>query len=419
MSAAFVAQQTGETRVLAFDMGGTTAKASLILDGTPQTVSQFEVGRMERFKAGSGLPVQAATIDLLEVGGGGGSIARVDRLGLLQVGPHSAGSDPGPACYALGGQEPTVTDAMLCLGYLPDALLGGGLALDRERAAMAVRSRLADPLGMDVPQASWGVYSVVAETMASALRVHSIERGIDPRTLTMFAFGGAGPLVAARVAASLRCDRIVVPAGAGVTSAHGFLRSPVAFEVRRSMPGILDELDWKAVDELLYAMEDDARRLIGGSEPEGAGWTVQRSVDLSLAGQAHELAVAVPDGPVDEHTPAVLRTSYVEAYRQRYRDDPPQRALQAVTWAVVVSYRRATPSPAAAAEPAASAPAPTTRSIYVEGRWWEASVCGRDGLPMDPPVAGPLVVEDRESTILVPPGWSAAIDANRNVVITR
>ena len=323
MSAAFVARETGDARVLAFDMGGTTAKASLILDGDAQSVSQFEVGRMERFKAGSGLPVQAATLDLLEVGGGGGSIARIDRLGLLQVGPHSAGSDPGPACYGLGGEEPTVTDAMLCLGFLPDALLGGGLALDRERAATAIGTRIAEPLGVSSQAAAWGVYSVVAETMASALRVHSIEHGVDPRQLTIFAFGGAGPLVAARIANALRCARIVVPVGAGVTSAHGFLRSPEAFEVSRSVPGLLDDLDWKDIDGMLQGMEDEARRLTADSATGTT--TVTRTVDLSLAGQAHELTVAVPAGPVEQATAAALRDEYTRAYRARYRDDPPHR----------------------------------------------------------------------------------------------
>lgn len=421
MSAAFVAAETGDARVLAFDMGGTTAKASLILDGTPTTVTRFEVGRMERFKAGSGLPVQSATLDLLEVGGGGGSIARLDRLGLLQVGPHSAGSAPGPACYGLGGEEPTVTDAMLCLGYLPDSLLGGGLCLDHDRAATAVASRIAGPLGVGVPEAAWGIYSVVAETMASALRVHSIERGVDPRSLTMFAFGGAGPLVAARVAASLRCRRVVVPVGAGVTSAHGFLRSPVAFEISRSMPGHLGDLNWKEIDEALHAMEEEARRLTTGSQPAVTPVVTRRSVDLSLAGQAHELTVPVPAGAVDDGTAGALRTAYEDAYRVRYRDDPPRRALQAVTWRVVVSSVRDEPAPPAgpAARPPHADPAVTTRPVYFDGRWHDAQVRPRSGLPVGVPVDGPLVIEDRETTILVPPDWSATTDAHHNVVITR
>lgn len=418
MSAAHVARMTGERRVLAFDMGGTTAKASLILDGSPARAAQFEVGRTERFKPGSGLPVQAPTLDLLEVGGGGGSVARLDRLGLLRVGPHSAGSDPGPACYALGGQEPTVTDAMLCLGYLPEALLGGDLRLDRELADAAIRSRIADPLGIGVTEAAWGIYSVVAETMASALRVHSIERGLDPRGLTMVAFGGAGPVVAARIANSLRCARIVVPAGAGVTSAHGFLRSPVTFEMSRSMPGLIDELRWPEVDALLRAMEEEARRLTAESGQDGTRVAVHRSVDLCLAGQAHELTVEVPAGPVDETTAARLGASYVDQYRKRYRDDPPQRALQAVTWRVAVSSPRDAPEATSPAAPAAG-PDHGGRRVYVDGRWWDAVTCRRDGLPAGTSVAGPVVVEDRETTILVPPGWFAAIDAQNNVVITR
>lgn len=422
MSAAFVATELGEPRVLAFDMGGTTAKASLILDGLPQTVTQFEVGRTERFKAGSGLPVQTATLDLLEVGGGGGSIARIDRLGLLQVGPHSAGSDPGPACYGLGGEDPTVTDAMCCLGYLPDSLLGGGLVLDRERATTAVTSQIADPLGVSCPEAAWGIYSVVAETMASALRVHSIERGVDPRQLTMFAFGGAGPLVSARVAASLRCSRIVIPVGAGVTSAHGFLRSPIAFEISRSVPGLLDDLDWKDVDGMLQAMEDEARRLTTASDEPASDVSVSRSVDLSLAGQAHELTVSVPAGPIDTNTATALRLAYEAAYQTRYRDDPPRRALQAVTWRVVVSAEGAASGghDDHPTEPKAETiAAEGVRPIYFDGQWWDARVRARDGLRATSPVDGPMVIEDRETTILVPPGWSASTDPDLNVILTR
>src|SRR6185503_12126283 len=229
---------------------GTTAKLCVVEKGQPLTAHDFEVDRKYRFKKGSGLPIKTPVIEMIEIGAGGGSIARVNALGLLKVGPDSAGADPGPVCYRRGGTEPTVTDADLVLGYLdPAFFLGGGMALDLEGARAAIDRHVAQPLGLSIEQAAWGIHQIVNESMASAARVHTLERGKDPRGLPVFAFGGAGPVHGHRVA--LAAPALIAPFGAGVMSAIGFLSAPLAFDFVRSAPARLDNLDWERINMLL------------------------------------------------------------------------------------------------------------------------------------------------------------------------
>src|ERR671930_621172 len=250
LAAGFYGRLAGLKDLLCFDMGGTTAKACLLQWGRAAVVHQLEVARVHRFKKGSGLPVVIPVMDMIEIGAGGGSLAWIDALGLLKVGPQSAGASPGPACYGLGGGEPTVTDANLLLGYLnPDYFLGGCLAPDREAARHAV-SRVAEPLRLSETQAAWGIFSVVNENMAAAARIHIIEKGKDPRRYAMVAFGGAGPAHASRVARILGMRRVIIPLAAGVTSALGCLAAPLAFEFVRAFPGRLDDIDWRDVAAL-------------------------------------------------------------------------------------------------------------------------------------------------------------------------
>ena len=245
---AFFGRQVGLADVLAFDMGGTTAKACLVQGGRPDVAPAMEAARVHRFKRGSGLPIKAPVIDMIEIGAGGGSIAHVDALGLLKVGPRSAGADPGPACYGLGGREPTVSDANLLLGYLdPGFFLGGRMRLDRAAAEAAVDA-LAGRVGLDPVATAWGVYEIVCENMAAAARVHIVEKGRDPRRYAMVGFGGAGPAHAARVARILGIGEVIVPPASGAASALGFLVAPMSFEFVSSLPGRLAELDLAAVN---------------------------------------------------------------------------------------------------------------------------------------------------------------------------
>src|SRR6185369_3118829 len=257
---------------------------------------EFEVDRVYRFRKGSGLPVRIPVIDMIEIGAGGGSIARIDSLGLLKVGPDSSGADPGPVCYGLGGTEPTVTDADLVLGYLDaDYFLGGKMQLDVEGARTAL-ARLGTKLGMSVEQAAWGIHQIVNENMANAARAHLGERGKDPRRMPMYAFGGAGPVHGYRVAEILRLPALISPFGAGVGSTFGLLTAPLAFDFVRSAYSRLDELDWNFANGLLDEMAAEGLKVLKSSGLAGNMVTYQRTADLRYVGQGHEVSVGLPDG---------------------------------------------------------------------------------------------------------------------------
>ncbi len=267
--------------------------------GAPLKVHEFEVDRVYRFRRGSGLPVKVPVIDMIEIGAGGGSIARLSPLGLLSVGPDSAGADPGPACYGRGGREPTVTDADLILGYLdPGYFLGGQMRLDAEAARRALAA-VAAPLGLTVEEAAWGIHQIVSEQMANAARAHLNERGADPRRMPLFAFGGAGPVHAYRVAEIVRTPVIISPPGAGVGSAFGLLAAPLAFELARSGYGRLDALDWRAASVLLDELAAEGGDLLQRAGLPGEAVSVHRSAEMRYAGQGHEITVALPAGPLE------------------------------------------------------------------------------------------------------------------------
>src|SRR4029453_16285880 len=283
---------SGHRDLLSFDMGGTTAKLCVIENGQPSKTHEFEVDRVYRFRKGSGLPVRIPVIDLIEIGAGGGSIARVDSLGLLKIGPDSAGADPGPVCYGRGGTEPTVTDADLLLGYLdPAFFLGGRLSLDLAGAERAVQTRIGDPLGMDATRAAWGIHQLVNEGMAGAARVHAIERGKDPRSLPLFAFGGAGPVHGFGVAAILHAPKLIVPCGAGVTATVGFLTAPLAFDFVRTFYGQLDQIDWDRLNALFDDMAGQGDAILARSGVAERDRRQSRQADLRYAGQGHEIRV--------------------------------------------------------------------------------------------------------------------------------
>ncbi len=335
--ASHIARQCGEGKVLSYDMGGTTAKICLIDEYRPQTSRAFEVARVYRFKKGSGLPLRIPVIEMVEIGAGGGSIARVDRLRRITVGPDSAGADPGPACYGRGGTAPTVTDADLLLGRIdPSGFSGGRMALDREAAEAALGCEVAEKLDLALPLAAFGVSEIVDENMANAARVHAIESGKDARGRTLVAFGGAAPLHAARMAEKLGLDRVLVPSHAGVGSAVGFLRAPIAYEVVRSQLQRLDGFDPDAANALLAAMRAEAEAIVRRGEPEAA-LTETRSAFMRYRGQGHEIAVRLPARPYRAEDAAMLLAAFEEAYRGLYSRVIPGVEIEVLSWVLLLS----------------------------------------------------------------------------------
>ena len=421
LAAAFYGRATDYTDVLSFDMGGTTAKACLIEDGEPPASSEFEVARVYRFKKGSGLPVKIPVIEMIEIGAGGGSVARVGALGLPKVGPESAGSRPGPACYGRGGVEPTVTDADLILGYLDgEFFLGGEMPLDREAALRAIEEGIARPLGLDPVEAAWGIHQVVNENMANAARVHAVERGKDPRAYPLFAFGGAGPVHAYRVARALGVPNLIAPLGAGATSAFGFLCAPLSFDLVRSLYGRLDDLAWSEANGVLAGMEEEGRDLLRASGVGDAEVDVRRFCEMRYVGQGHEVTVELPDGPLGPDDAERLVSLYRKEYRRLYNREGPDVPLEIVTWRLVVAAPRpeirlggAEGNPRSPDEAKKNA-----REIYLpeDGGFRKVPVYDRYRLDPGAVFEGPAVVEERESTVILGPASEAEIDPARNLI---
>jgi N-methylhydantoinase A len=422
LAAAFYGRATDFSDVLSFDMGGTTAKACLIEGGEPLSTNEFEVARVYRFKKGSGLPVKASVIEMIEIGAGGGSIASIGPLGLPEVGPRSAGSDPGPACYGRGGKEPTVTDADLILGYLdPEFFLGGKMRLNREAALRAVEEKIARPLGLDTVEAAWGVHQVVNENMANAARVHAIERGKDPRAYPLLAFGGAGPVHGYRVARALGVPGLIAPLGAGATSAFGFLCAPLSFDFVRSLYGRLDELDWSGANEALNEMEVEGRNLLRASGVADEDVRVRRLCEMRYAGQGHEVTVELPDGSLGPGDADRLTKLYRKEYMRLYSREGPNVPLEAITWRLGVSAPlpeiRLDSGECAADEPGKARKG--EREIYLpeNGDFLTVPVYDRYLLGPGAVLDSPAVLEERESTVILGPSGRAEIDGARNLVV--
>jgi N-methylhydantoinase A len=419
LAAAWLGRQAGVQDVMAFDMGGTTAKICLVDGGAPERTTDFEVARVYRLARGSGLPLRTPVLDMIEIGAGGGSIARVGALGLLAVGPESAGAAPGPAAYGLGGVEPTVTDADLALGYLdPDYFLGGEMRLDPGRAAAAIAERVARPLGLDPTRAAWGIHEVVNEHMARAAKVHCLERGRDPRRYTLVAFGGAGPVHAFRVARALGIRDVLFPARAGVMSAFGFLVAPPAFELLRACPARLDEADPALVGRWLGEMEAEGRALLAGARVDPGAVRVERELAIRYVGQSYELSVPLPRDRPGRATLARAGQRFLRRYRARYHRLNPTVPLELVRLRVVV---RGAPPAVALARPRGAASAAAARKgrrrafMPEAGGFVDCPVYDRAALPPGARLAGPAIVEERESTAVIGPGGVARVDAFQNL----
>jgi N-methylhydantoinase A/oxoprolinase/acetone carboxylase beta subunit len=411
-----IAAQGGYDRAISFDMGGTTAKITLIDDFSPQQSRHFEVARAYRFAKGSGFPVRIPVIDMVEIGAGGGSIARIDGLRRIVVGPDSAGADPGPACYARGGKQPTVTDADVVLGRIDlSRFAGGKIALDPVRASQAVTGAIADPLSMTVQEAARGITEIVDETMSSAARVHAVENGKDTSDRTLIAFGGAAPLHAARLAQKLGIRRVIVPPDAGVGSALGFLGAPIAYEVVRTLLVRLDALDQASIDALFAEMRAESATVVRLGVPEGT-LVETRTGYMRYRGQGHEIAVPLPDGPLD---PAVLRAAFDDAYARLYGRVIPRLEVEAVTW--TLSLAEPHELPIRLSSPARIHGMSSIESCRlvetVSGEPVDAALFERQSLPIGACLNGPcVIIEDGTSTI-VPTGYTACIGAAREIVI--
>src|SRR3954468_11365483 len=416
LASALFGELAGARSVISFDMGGTTAKACLVENGQIDVASMMEAARVHRFKRGSGLPIKAPVIDMIEIDAGGGSIAGIDEVGLLRVGPRSAGADPGPACYGRGGAEATVTDANLVLGfYDPAFFLGGRMTLDR-KAAMTAVGKLGDEIGLSAVEAAHGIHTVVTESMAAAARIHLVEKGKDPRAYAMVGFGGAGPAHAAGVARILGIRDVIIPPASGAASCLGFLVAPLSFERVRSHPvRIAPGFDAAAINAILGELEAEGRALLAQAGIEGAQVTVERTADMRLVGQMHEINVPLPAGTIDETSLVAIRAAFADVYTRRYTSLFGEAAIEAISFHVRVLG----PAPDLSLNQAGVTGAPDkrkgTRQVWFGNGFVEAAVLDRYALVPGDEFSGPAIIEEREATTIVPPGDSIKVDANLNL----
>jgi N-methylhydantoinase A len=422
MAAAFLSRLAGLDRVVSYDMGGTTAKMCLVEDGAPDHKFDFEAGRVRRFVRGSGLPLKVSVVDMIEIGAGGGSIARVEPgSGLMKVGPRSAGAEPGPVCYGRGGTEPCVTDADLVLGRLdPAYFLGGEMALDADRVHRAFAEGVAAKLGLEVVDTALGVQRIVDETMAAATRMHLAEKGRDPRRYALVAFGGAGPVHAWNLARLLKIRRVVVPLGAGVASALGFLVAPPATDMVRSLVGRLERLDWARVNALFAEMAAEGRQLLEEAGADPAAIALRPTADMRHVGQGFEVPVALPSTTLSDADLPALRAAFLASYRERFGRTVEEVPIEALTWRLACTapgqdIRIGTAAAAGAGGP----PAPRARrAVTFEGHGaLECAVYDRYALRPGMAFEGPALVEERESTCVVGPDTRVSVDAHLNLVL--
>jgi len=416
-----IAIAQGLDRVLSFDMGGTTAKICLIDAGQPQSSRTFEVDRIYRFTKGSGLPLRIPVIEMVEIGAGGGSIARVDGLKRINVGPESAGSEPGPACYGAGGIHATVTDADVLLGRIdPDAFAGGSMRLDGAGARKAVGSDVGEELNLDTPLAAFAISEVVDENMANAARVHAIERGKDVSGRALIAFGGAAPVHAARLAEKLGIATVIVPTDAGVGSAVGFLNAPVSYEVVRSRYMRLSNLDAPAISAMFDGMREEAEAIVRLGVPAGS-LEEQRIAYMRYVGQGHEVSVPLPLRQLEAGDSETLQRAFDDTYTRHYGRTIPDMDVEVLTWALTLTAPVDAPSPASEPEPAGEPPANGTRRLFNtrSADFEDVPVYAREALTPGMRISGPAVVSESQTTTVVARGFDARIDGQGYIILER
>jgi N-methylhydantoinase A len=415
---AIVGKSEQYSRVITFDMGGTTAKLGAVDDGIPAVMPTFEIDHV-RYKKGSGLPINVPAVELLEIGAGGGSVAGVER-GIIFVGPESAGADPGPICYGRGGAKPTVTDANLVLGYIdPDWFNGGTMKLDMEAAQLGIMAEIGAPLGLDLGAAAWGIHLVATMNMENALRIVSVEQGRDPRQYAMVAFGGAGPLHAARLARSIGIPTVIVPEGAGVGSAIGLLEATPRIDVSTTRVMDLSAENSSAIAEIFDDLQrralEEIARLADATEPK---WS--RHGYLRYSGQGFEVRVDLPGGPIDENFAARCVEAFNAAYLKKHKFLDPEARIEAVDWTLVASLPRDGKGAVTIGErPAGQPDDESSRSAWFPeaNGFVETRVVRRRMLVEGAAVAGPAIIEDPDCTIVVPPGDLARINASGHIII--
>ncbi len=425
VAAAYYGQVLGERDVVSFDMGGTTAKVCLNRAGTPSRTNELEVAREHRFRKGSGITLRVPAIEMVEIGAGGGSIAHIDSMGLLKVGPESAGADPGPVCYGRGGADPTVTDADLLLGYLdPGHFLGGEMSLAAGPARETIMERLGRPLGVDLTRAAAGIHDVVNENMATAARVYASEQGVDLRRFAMIAFGGAGPVHAYRVARRLGISRVICPLGAGVFSSVGLLVAPRSFDFVHSYITRLDSLDWDYLDQVHRGMESHALEILTAAGADPATIVTQHTADMRYVGQGFEVNVPLAREDIDSRDhrrlEEVFNSNYERIFHRRLNHVP----VEAITWRFTASEPPPRPEMRFGPPPTSQyAQYPTglkgTRPIFIheEGGYADVPVYDRYSLRPGTSFPGPAVVEERESTVVVGPDARVSVDSHLNLIM--
>ncbi|MDR3531349.1 MAG: hydantoinase/oxoprolinase family protein [Rhodopila sp.] len=420
---AHIARECGLDSVLSFDMGGTTAKVCLIDGYKPQTARTFEVARVGRFRKGSGLPLRIPVIEMVEIGAGGGSIAHVDTMGRIGVGPESAGADPGPACYGRGGMHPAVTDANLSLGrYDPSRFAGGSIKLDAGAARDALLADVGAKLGLTAELAALGVVEMVDENMANAARVHAIESGKTYEGRTLIAFGGGGPVHACRVAEKVGINRVLVPSGAGVGSAIGFLRAPVGYEVVRSLYQRFSTFDVAAVNDLLEDMRSEAEAAVEKGS-FGAPTVETRTAYMRYVGQGHEIPVPLPNQVLGVEDIALIRERYDEQYARFFDRPVPGSDVEIMSYAVVVTTVTAEVEPPPRPDSLFTTEATPVRTQLVRDTTTGAvspwAIYDRASLVPWVTIAGPAIVTEDETSTLIGPGWTAMVNGLGYIELTR
>jgi N-methylhydantoinase A len=427
MAAAYIGTQIGEADVLSFDMGGTTAKAGMIRDGQPQITREFELGSIASAGAlgvskASGYPIRTPVIDLVEIGAGGGSVAWIDSGGVLRVGPASTGADPGPACYGLGGTQPTVTDANLVLGRLnPDYFLGGKMTLDLHAAVSAIK-RCAEPLGMQIPAVAHGIIEIANAAMTNALRVISIQRGYDPRAFVLVGFGGAGPVHINRVAAELGVKAAIVPAHAGVASALGLLVTDLKYETSVTRITRTSEVLGSDLEQLFETLEFAGKQELIRDGIQGDEVILEREIDARYVGQSYELTIAVSGQPFIGETVESATNAFHREHRRAYGRSADDQPVEFVNFRVVAIGR--IPKPRLRDLVAGRAPGGKalkgSRPVYFgeAGAFVETDIYDRSSLQPGEVLSGPAIIEEAESTVVVHPGYRVQIDSHGNIRIS-
>ncbi|MWV38431.1 hydantoinase/oxoprolinase family protein [Natrialba sp. INN-245] len=421
LNAAHIGEHVGHENVFSFDMGGTTAKICFIIDGQPKRTDVFEVDEAE-MKEGSGLPINLTVIDMIEISAGGGSIAAASDTGRITVGPESSGAEPGPICYGRGGTQPTVTDADLALGYLnPDYFLGGRMDIDVDDALAGIDRDIAEPLGMDTYDAAWGVKEIVDNAMTRASQIHASERGIDPREFGMIAFGGAGPSHAAFIAHELNVPKVIVPPGAGVASAGGLLVADIEFHLDQTYITELTPDGLEHVNDIYDDLEARGRELVKEAGGDDTQIEVEREADMKYVGQAHELGVELPTGALGSDDIETIEQRFHDTYERTYGYSDEDEEIEGITWKVTVR----SPTESMSIETAESGSARAsdarkgTREAYFKsaGGFTDAGIYDREELSPGAELTGPAVIEEVNSTTVVPPGDVLTVDEYGNLVI--